>query len=62
MRPPVLTVGDLVLDPPTRRVTRAGEPVALTTRELALLEYLMHHADRVVGKVELRDHVWDGDG
>ena len=22
----------------------------------------MHHADRVVGKVELRDHVWDGDG
>ena len=34
----------------------------LTTREVALLEYLMHHADRVVGKVELRDHVWDGDG
>ena len=50
------------LDPATRRVTRAGEAVALTTRELALLEYLMHHADRVVGKVELRDHVWDGTG
>ena len=62
VRPPVLTVGDLVLDPATRRVTHAGQTVALTTRELALLEYLMHHADRVVGKVELRDHVWDGTG
>ena len=62
VRPPVLTAGDLVLDPATRRVTRSGEDVALTTRELALLEYLMHHADRVVGKVELRDHVWDGTG
>ncbi|WP_426595073.1 response regulator transcription factor [Cellulomonas sp. McL0617] len=62
VRPPVLTVGELALDPSTRRVTRAGETVPMTTREVALLEYLMHHADRVVGKVELRDHVWDGDG
>jgi len=61
-RPAVLTAGDLVLDPATRTVTRAGEPVDLTTRELALLEYLMRHSDRVVGKVELRDHVWDGSG
>ncbi|WP_448061375.1 response regulator transcription factor [Cellulomonas hominis] len=61
-RPAVLAVGDLVLDPAARTVTRAGEPVALTTRELALLEYLMRHADRVVGKVELLDHVWDGPG
>ena len=62
VRPPVLTVGDLVLDPAARTVTRAGAPVDLTARELALLEYLMRHADRVVGKVELRDHVWDGPG
>ncbi|WP_407345484.1 response regulator transcription factor [Pengzhenrongella phosphoraccumulans] len=61
-RPAVLAVGDLVLDPAARTVTLAGGPVALTTRELALLEYLMRHADRVVGKVELRDHVWDGSG
>jgi DNA-binding response OmpR family regulator len=61
-RPAVLTVGDVVLDPSTRAVTRAGAPVALTARETALLEYLMRHCDRVVGKVELRDHVWDGDG
>ncbi|WP_028049098.1 response regulator transcription factor [Cellulomonas sp. URHD0024] len=61
-RPPILTVGEIALDPSTRKVTRAGESVPLTAREVALLEYLMHHADRVVGKVELRDHVWDGDG
>ncbi|WP_182113379.1 MULTISPECIES: response regulator transcription factor [unclassified Actinotalea] len=61
-RPAVLTAGRLELDPAARTVTLAGRPVALTTRELALLEYLMRHADRVVGKVELRDHVWDGSG
>ncbi|NCD20112.1 MAG: response regulator transcription factor [Actinobacteria bacterium] len=61
-RPTVLTVGEIVLDPAARTVTRAGVPVELTTREFALLEYLMRHADRVVGKVELRDHVWDGTG
>ncbi len=61
-RPAVLAVGGIELNPSTRDVTRAGEAVALTTREVALLEYLMQHCDRVVGKVELRDHVWDGDG
>jgi DNA-binding response OmpR family regulator len=61
-RPAVLTLGSLVLDPSARTLTQDGRPVALTTRELALLEYLMRHADRVVGKVELRDHVWDGTG
>lgn len=61
-RPPVLTAGDIVLDPAARTVTRGGEPVQLTVRELALLEYLMRHHDRVIGKVELRDHVWDSPG
>lgn len=61
-RPAVLEVGDVLLDPSARTVTQAGQPVALTVRELALLEYLMRHADRVVGKVELRDHVWEGTG
>ena len=61
-RPAVLRVGDLALDPAARTLTRSGEPVALTVRELALLEYLMRHSERVVGKVELRDHVWDAPG
>lgn len=61
-RPPVLTVGALALDPSARTVTLDGAPVELTTREIALLEYLMRNEDRVVGKVELRDRVWDGAG
>ena len=61
-RPAVLSVGELELDPSTRAVSRGGVDVALTTREVALLEYLMRHASRVVGKIELLDHVWDGDG
>lgn len=61
-RPAVLTAGDVVLDPAARTVRRGGDEVPLTARELALLEYLMRHQGRVVGKLELRDHVWDGVG
>ncbi|MCC2593607.1 response regulator transcription factor [Tessaracoccus sp. OS52] len=61
-RPAILAVGTLELDPSARTVTRDGVLVDLTARELALLEYLMRHADRVVGKLELLDHVWDGTG
>jgi DNA-binding response OmpR family regulator len=60
-RPAVLTSGAVALDPATREVTLAGEPVALTPREHAVLEYLMRHPDRVVTKLELLDHVWDVD-
>ena len=61
-RPAVLTAGALALDPGRRSVHRDGEEVALTTREFALLEYLMRRPGQVVGKVELRDHVWDAAG
>ena len=58
-RPPVLAAGDVRLDPATRRVSVAEEPVQLTPREYALLEYLMRNTGRVVTKVEILDHVWD---
>ena len=58
-RPAVLTVGDLALDPASREVRRAGVEIVLTTREYALLEYLMRRAGQVVSKTELLDHVWD---
>ncbi|GAA3764352.1 response regulator transcription factor [Micromonospora maritima] len=58
-RPAVLTVGDLRLDPARRRVTRDDVEVALTSREYALLAYLMRRAGEVVSKTELLDHVWD---
>ena len=58
-RPTVLAVGDLRLDPARRRVTRADAEVTLTTREYALLDYLMRRPGEVVSKTELLDHVWD---
>jgi two-component system OmpR family response regulator len=58
-RPAVLTVGEVRLDPASREVDVAGAKVDLTSREFALLEYLARHADRVLTKTELLDHVWD---
>jgi two-component system, OmpR family, response regulator len=58
-RPSVLTVGDLRLDPASREVRQQEQPVQLTAREFALLEYLMRHAGEVVPKAELLEHVWD---
>jgi two-component system, OmpR family, response regulator len=58
-RPTVLTAGDLRLDPATHQVTRAGTEIDLTSREYALLEYLIRRAGDVVPKLELLDHVWD---
>jgi two-component system OmpR family response regulator len=57
--PPVLVRSDVRLDPATREVTLGDEPVALTPREYALLEFFLRHPDRVVTKVELLDRVWD---
>ncbi len=58
-RPVVLAAGDVRLDPASRRVTVADQPVALTPREFGLLEYLLRRPGRVVTKVEILDHVWD---
>ncbi|MGA8117221.1 MAG: response regulator transcription factor [Actinocatenispora sp.] len=58
-RPTVLSAGDLRLDPATREVTRDGQPIDLTPREFALLEYLLRRGGEVVSKIELLDHVWD---
>lgn len=57
-RPAVLEIGDLRLDPATRECYRGDVLVALTRRELALLEHLMRHPDSVVGKAELLHEVW----
>ncbi|MCX4406024.1 MULTISPECIES: response regulator transcription factor [unclassified Streptomyces] len=56
---PVVRVGELAVDRGARRVLRAGEPVAVTAKEFALLEYLLLRVGEVVSKRELIDHVWD---
>ena len=58
-RPAVLLAGDLRLDPARHEVRRAGQPIELTPREFALLEYLMRRRDEVVGKQAILEHVWD---
>jgi DNA-binding response OmpR family regulator len=58
-RPRVLSAGDLRLDPASQRVWRGGDEVELTTRERALLDFLLRRRGEVVSKREILDHVWD---
>ncbi|HEY3810394.1 MAG TPA: response regulator transcription factor [Acidimicrobiales bacterium] len=55
----VLSHGDIRLDTREHRCWRAGEQVALTAREFALLTYLLHRRDEPVPKADLLQHVWD---
>jgi DNA-binding response OmpR family regulator len=54
-----LQIGDLILDPLTRRVTRANQPITLTSKEFALLECFMRHPDQVLSRTVLSENVWD---
>lgn len=54
-----LTLADLQMNLLTRTVTRRGQPIDLTTREFALLEYLLRNAGRVVSRGMLLESVWD---
>ncbi|WP_400191516.1 response regulator [Hymenobacter sp. B81] len=56
---PVLRLADLALDPISKMVTRAGQPVQLTAREFALLHYLLRNQGRVVSRVDILEHVWE---
>jgi two-component system, OmpR family, copper resistance phosphate regulon response regulator CusR len=58
-RDPVLELDDLRIDTRSHRVTRAGEELALTTKEYSLLEYLCLNAGRVIGREEIAEHVWN---
>lgn len=54
-----LAVGDLVLDPSSRKVSRSGRDISLTGKEYALLEYFMRNAGRVLTETQIIEHVWD---
>lgn len=57
--PDKLVLDDLSLDLQTHEVKRAGKGIILTTRELALLEYLMRNPGHVVSRTMIIEHVWD---
>jgi heavy metal response regulator len=54
-----LKVGELELDPVSRKITREGKPITLTGKEYALLEYLIRNKGRVITQSMIIDHVWD---
>ena len=57
--PPVLVHGDITLDPSRRLASRAGRPLALTRKELAVLEVLLAAGGAVVSAEDLLERVWD---
>jgi DNA-binding response OmpR family regulator len=56
-----ITYGDLELDPINFTVIRAGKNIELTSKEFALLEYLMRNPKRTLSKDTITNHVWDYD-
>ncbi|MEP6759458.1 MAG: response regulator transcription factor [Actinomycetota bacterium] len=58
-RPTSLATEDVVLDPAAHTVSRGGEPVELSSREFALLEFLLRHSGEVVSRSRILEHVWD---
>ncbi|UOX88673.1 response regulator transcription factor [Amycolatopsis sp. FBCC-B4732] len=58
-RPGVLRLGDLELDQAARTCRSGGADIALTTKEFALLAYLVQRPGQVVTKAELLDNLWD---
>ncbi|MEJ0053593.1 MAG: response regulator transcription factor [bacterium] len=59
--PAALTVRDIILDPATRQVTKAGEKIALTLKEYSLLEYFMRRPGEALTREDVLDHVWNFD-
>ena len=57
----VLSVEDLTLNTITFEVKRADKSINLSKKEFALLEYLMRHADTIVSKDQITQHIWNYD-
>jgi two-component system OmpR family response regulator len=57
----VIEVGDLLLNSATGQVTVNGAPVKLTAYQYKVLDYLMHHAGRIVSRTELTEKIYAQD-
>ena len=55
----IVTLDELALDTQAQRLTISDKEIALTTREYALLEYILRNKDKVVTREDILDHVWD---
>lgn len=56
---PVIRIADLEIDQDAREVKRAGQLIALSTKEFNILEYLASRQGKVVSRTELSEHVYD---
>ncbi len=57
----ILQLGDLEMDTTNYTVTRAGKRINLSSREFALLEYLLRNQNRILTKANIISHIWDYD-
>ena len=57
----ILSVGDLTLDCSTHHVARAGKEITLSSKEYALLEYLMHNQGLILSREKIENHIWNFD-
>lgn len=55
----LLTIADLVVNVAERRVSRAGQPINLAPRELALLLYFLRHPGVIISRQQIAEHVWE---
>jgi DNA-binding response OmpR family regulator len=54
-----LEMGDLIVDPVTHSVEREGQPIDLTPKEFALLEFFLYHPNQVVTRELIEQHIWN---
>ena len=60
-RTPEIVIGDIVIDPASHSVKRAGVDNSLSPREFALLEYLASNPGQIMRRRDIIDHVWSWD-
>jgi len=59
VQPSQIVVGDLQLDTGSHTAKRGNRAISLTAKEYALLEFMVRNVNRVVGRSEIAEHVWD---
>ena len=57
----ILSVGDLTLDCSSHHVARSGKEITLSSKEYALLEYLMHNQGLILSREKIENHIWNFD-
>lgn len=56
-----ISIGTLILNSASSKVTVDGAPIKLTAQEYKLLSYMMHHPNKVISRTELTEHIYDQD-